>query len=290
MESVELEESIEMRCTLYGQFAYEDEYETRPVVMALSNDDRWKQRERDKEDFLEWLWLSPLAGGLAGDVGRDELNRLRQFAKANGLVRGRDPHYSDLEELIKEAVEDDLIVPVIDRTVQFGSGYMAPASASPPSFSGGLLGGASSAAMPSLSGALSGEPLLSGPYDPATQGARVMAARASASDGAGAAGGQSSPDVLAKSFGDDSVSGSLLGDAQPFEYVPDDLSGEVLELAGADGRPGNNQAQNKQTNDVARILQLTPDQAQQLHYELGSEPPMGFHEIMERAKDMFNLW
>ncbi|SDC74606.1 hypothetical protein SAMN05421548_11013 [Paraburkholderia lycopersici] len=83
----------------------------------------------------------------------------------------------------------------------------------------------------------------------------------------------------------------LKGDAQAFEYKPLDApNGDVEQVAGSTGRPGNNQAQNKQTNDVARILRLTPDQAQQLHYELGSEPPMGFHEIMERAKDMFDLW
>jgi hypothetical protein len=118
--------------------------------------------------------------------------------------------------------------------------------------------------MSSLSGALSGEPILSGPYDPATQGARVIAARAATGD-VGAAGGnfdllgfakvaasailggatsdaavESSPDMLAKSFGGDGASGSLPADARAFDYLPDEPSGEVVELAGMpfNGEPG----------------------------------------------------
>ena len=299
MESVDLEESIEMRCTLYEQFAYEDEYESRPAVMALSNDERRKQRERDKEDFLEWLWLSPLAGGMAGDAGRNELNRLRQFAKANGLVCGRGPHYRELEELIKEAVEDDLIVPVIDRTDEFGVGYLPPTTspqASP--LSDGLLRASGGSFAPALEGFANGEPILSGPYDPAMQESQLKAARSAswgAGDGgsgfnwmgfAGAAAGaflggppsdsDESPGLLAKSF----------GDVQPFEYVPERVSGGVLELAGADGRPGHNQAQNKQFKAVVKALGLNKDQARRLHYDI-QEDDLEYHGIMERAFDMF---
>ncbi|MDR5732406.1 hypothetical protein QCE47_08605 [Caballeronia sp. LZ025] len=98
-------------------------------------------------------------------------------------------------------------------------------------------------------------------------------------------------DSMLKNFGDTDggEGGSLLGDAQPFEYQPDTLSDEVIELAGSQGTPGNNQAQNKQTNDIARILRLTPSQSRQLHDEISGEG-LGYHEIMERAKDMFNLW
>ncbi|SAL62571.1 hypothetical protein AWB70_05722 [Caballeronia cordobensis] len=94
-----------------------------------------------------------------------------------------------------------------------------------------------------------------------------------------------------KSFGDadDSDGGSPLSDAQPFEYQPDTLSTDVVDVAGSQGTPGNNQAQNKQTNDIARILRLTPGQARQLHDEISGEG-LGYHEIMERAKDMFDLW
>ncbi|WP_206002617.1 hypothetical protein [Paraburkholderia antibiotica] len=98
-------------------------------------------------------------------------------------------------------------------------------------------------------------------------------------------------DMRGSPYGNSPRAPQKLGDAQPFEYKPLAApNGDVEQVAGSNGRPGNNQAQNKQTNDVARILRLTPNQVQQLHNELGSEPPMGFHEIMERAKDMFNLW
>lgn len=253
MQSVELEECTERRCTLYEQFSYQDEYQSRPAFMALSENERREQRERDKEDFLEWLWLSPLAGGLAGKIGLEELQRLREFAKECELIHGRaDLHHDRLEALIKEAVDDDLIIPVIDRTEEFSGGYMAPASAVPPSFSSGLLGSASSAEMSSLSGAPGGEPTLLGPYDPATQGARVIAARGAGGgfDWLGVAraagseilsGLESDPDdspvPFAKGFGSSDGDASSLGDAQSFEYVPDDLSGSVLDLAASTNNP-----------------------------------------------------
>lgn len=51
--------------------------------------------------------------------------------------------------------------------------------------------------------------------------------------------------------------------------------------------PMNNQAQNKQTNDVARILKLTPKEARILHDEVSGEG-YGFQEILAIAKDLFN--
>ncbi|WP_233805496.1 hypothetical protein [Paraburkholderia sp. HP33-1] len=80
-----------------------------------------------------------------------------------------------------------------------------------------------------------------------------------------------------------------LGSAQAFEYTPDSVSCDVEELAGGEGMPGNNQAQNRQTRDVATALGLNKDQAQRLHREIGGQG-LGYREIMERAKDLFNLW
>lgn len=80
-----------------------------------------------------------------------------------------------------------------------------------------------------------------------------------------------------------------LDSAQAFGYAPVAVSDDVLELAGSQGMPGNNQAQNKQTRDVATALGLNKNQAQRLHREIGGQG-FGYHEIMERAKDMFNLW
>lgn len=81
-----------------------------------------------------------------------------------------------------------------------------------------------------------------------------------------------------------------LDEAEVFEYRLDaPLEGEVIQLAGGEGTPGNNQAQNRQTRDVVRALGLDKDQAQQLHREVSGEG-LGYHEIMERAKDLFGLW
>lgn len=48
----------------------------------------------------------------------------------------------------------------------------------------------------------------------------------------------------------------------------------------------NNQAQNKQTNDVARLLKLTPKQARELHDAVSGQG-YGYQEILEIAKDLF---
>ncbi|MGF6966957.1 hypothetical protein OKW43_003985 [Paraburkholderia sp. WC7.3g] len=114
-----------------------------------------------------------------------------------------------------------------------------------------------------------GEPVLSVQYDPATWQTQLNAARAIRTGDSGAS--------------------TLLGDAQPFEYRPDMPDVDAVQIAGSQGTPRNNQAQNKQTDDIARILRLTPGQSRQLHDEITGQG-LGFHEIMERAKDMFNLW
>ncbi|SAK97640.1 hypothetical protein AWB75_07136 [Caballeronia catudaia] len=109
-----------------------------------------------------------------------------------------------------------------------------------------------------------GEPILSGPYDPSKQEALLKAARSAGAsavgggdDGrnggfdwlgvaeaaAGALLGGTASDAdrggepMFKSF-TDGDGGSLLGDAQPFEYVPNDLSGDVMDLAASTQNPG----------------------------------------------------
>ncbi|MGF6636130.1 hypothetical protein [Paraburkholderia sp. MM6662-R1] len=62
-----------------------------------------------------------------------------------------------------------------------------------------------------------GEPILSVQYDPATWQTQLNAARAARASDRGAS--------------------TLLGDAQPFEYVPDALSGDVVELAASTNNP-----------------------------------------------------
>ncbi|MEP2987372.1 MAG: RHS repeat-associated core domain-containing protein [Parasphingorhabdus sp.] len=57
---------------------------------------------------------------------------------------------------------------------------------------------------------------------------------------------------------------------------------------GGDGPPGNNQAQNRQFDNVKKTLGLTEKQGEMLHREI-SKQGMGPKEIMERAKEMFGL-
>lgn len=77
-----------------------------------------------------------------------------------------------------------------------------------------------------------------------------------------------------------------LDDVKPFEYKPRALTNDTLQLAGGEGTPGNNQAQNKQFKAVVKALGLSRDQAQELHQEI-SRQGLGYHEIMERARDLF---
>lgn len=84
-----------------------------------------------------------------------------------------------------------------------------------------------------------------------------------------------------------SSSSTPLGDAQPFTYQPDSPSGDdAVQLAGSEGTPGNNQAQNRQFRSVVKTLGLNKDQAQELHQEISGQG-LGYHEIMQRAMDMF---
>ncbi|TKC91204.1 hypothetical protein FAZ69_07555 [Trinickia terrae] len=80
--------------------------------------------------------------------------------------------------------------------------------------------------------------------------------------------------------------GTPLGNAQPFEYQPDMPDGGAELLAGGDGMPGNNQAQNKQFRAVVKALGLNQDQARRLHYDIQGDN-LDYRGILERALDMF---
>jgi RHS repeat-associated protein len=69
--------------------------------------------------------------------------------------------------------------------------------------------------------------------------------------------------------------------------TPKSETGESVLLAGSTGTPRNNQAQNAQTRAVAVALKLTPAQQSTLHDWIGGQQ-MGYHEIMEEAKMLFN--
>ncbi|WP_322104966.1 hypothetical protein [Paraburkholderia sp. J41] len=96
--------------------------------------------------------------------------------------------------------------------------------------------------------------------------------------------GASDDDLFSADSGDGATP---LGDAQPFDYQPDMPDGDAEELAAGDGRPGNNQAQNKQFRAVVKALGLNQDQARQLHDDIQDDDEMDYHGLMDRAQDLF---
>jgi uncharacterized protein RhaS with RHS repeats len=69
-------------------------------------------------------------------------------------------------------------------------------------------------------------------------------------------------------------------------YNDDNASRPIL-VAGGEGAPGNNQAQNKQFRDIVNQLGLTPAQQRLLHDEISGQN-MRYHEILQTARDMFD--
>jgi hypothetical protein len=75
------------------------------------------------------------------------------------------------------------------------------------------------------------------------------------------------------------------GEGEDSEAGGDGEIEETVQLAANDGTPGNNQAQNKQVNDVVRILGLTRDQRKALHLEISGQN-LGFHEILRIGREI----
>jgi len=61
---------------------------------------------------------------------------------------------------------------------------------------------------------------------------------------------------------------------------------QIMEkLAANDGTPGNNRAQNKQVDDVVRMLRLNKDERRLLHMEISGQN-FGFQEILQIGKEI----
>lgn len=76
-------------------------------------------------------------------------------------------------------------------------------------------------------------------------------------------------------------------EGEPIRYASRErATDDAQQIAGSEGTPRNNQAQNRQTRAVAKALGLTKRQARQLHEEI-SDQGLGYHDILERAQDMF---
>ncbi|RKT26538.1 hypothetical protein B0G69_2291 [Paraburkholderia sp. RAU2J] len=217
-------------------------------------EDARRQLEQDQRDFNRYfrprLDLRTITGGQA-------LRAIQTYARdALNLAHWNLPtDNAGIERVLRQAVADERLVPVVHRDRHSGLARVCSPSPAPlrwPASGGGgePYWSRSPNLFPPGTTSFNGEPVLSGPYDPATIEVRRIAARAamsSSSSGrgfdllgvvesvAGAALGDSdSTDDEAEVAGAETTSDTStpLGDVQPFEYTPDAVSGDVEELAG----------------------------------------------------------
>ena len=232
------------------------------------------KHQRDAEEFLR-RW--PRTRSIHQE--RDYLRQLRLHVGYN--PPGVNP--SDASALLRSAVKSGRVMVVIERaTKRLGggggaiqptrrSGAIAP---SRQSFAEMAAGGSGSSAM--LSDAASAPKTYSWmqSYDDVSADDLIKYLESViASTPATAAAPDAAPPMS-------------LADAQPFGYGEDSASEDAIQLAGGEGTPGNNQAQNRQFKAVVRALGLNQDQARQLHEEISGEG-LGYHEMLERGQDMF---
>jgi hypothetical protein len=94
-------------------------------------------------------------------------------------------------------------------------------------------------------------------------------------------------DVAKALYGNSPHGPQNLGNARPFDYQSDIADGDVMQLTGADGRPRNNQAQNKQFKAVVKALGLSQDQARQLHDYIQDDEELNYHGLLDNARSLF---
>lgn len=257
MDGVDVAFDLDQNCSLYELSEYVRNSEHIPELRALSKEERRQKRGRDKEGFERfWLSFAYDCDDTTPPSAVPALAPVCDFVEEYHLASGqRILRCDDLERVLKEAVEDEIIVPVMGPIE--ASGYFHTQSAIRSAGDGLLSEAGSSSTL--LSNVLSsGEPLLFGPYDPALQEAKLKAARGEFGGAVGSTGGGSGSsfdwlgtaeavvgsvlgavpngddDSMLKSFGDtdDSDGGSLLGNAQLFEYQPDGLFDQTQDVAG----------------------------------------------------------
>ncbi|HYS65949.1 MAG TPA: hypothetical protein VEN30_19340 [Paraburkholderia sp.] len=220
-------------------------------LLFMRDKSELRQIEEDRQDFARYFRPN---SDLRTVSGRAELRTIQSFlSQFLNVVHWNLPgDNAGVERMLREAVADGRLVPVINRDWRSSGLASRPAPAPLRSPSGG--GGFGSAGQKwsvfatGSSGLLSfnGEPVLSGPYDPATQATKLSAARDALDDTGSDEGSgllQAAADVAVAAPGTDSGSDDsddmsmLLGDAQPFEYRPDAVSGDVEELAASTNNP-----------------------------------------------------
>jgi hypothetical protein len=228
---LELDFSVDERCRFYLDWEYYDDDEWDPSI--LTKEEREKTRVLDKAQFLSEFHADYRWGPHAWNQPEFDAQQLIWLLEKSDMLDGRKrpKDNRELEALLREAVSAERII--VEIVPDGDGGIYVPLSnpASDAAHSEGILASVESFAPLQSAVSRNGEPILSGPYDPSTQEARLNAARgllpwvASASDDADsdlfgivkvAAGAVPGSGIdSATDVGDDATP---LGDALPFEY------------------------------------------------------------------------
>jgi hypothetical protein len=238
------------QCKLVKASGYRSE--SGDTLQFIRDKDELSQLEQDRQEFDRYFrprW------DLRSITGAADLGEVQSFLRDLLYV----PHWNlpksnaDVERILRRAVADGWLVPIVNRESRSLGRVSRPTPAPEgwPTEAGGGGGRRSAYLFPPGTTSFEGEPVLSGQYDPLTREAQILAARGSmtASNGGGkplgvletvadaVLGGVSGEYGTDKAGGGPSLTGedggaaTPLDDADPFEYTPDTLSGDVEELA-----------------------------------------------------------
>jgi hypothetical protein len=252
--TMEIELTPDVECRFFLEWDYFHDYDASPSRLALSAEQKRQQRERDKALFLDEYVAHYSWGPYRWSYPEFEVRELiRLLDLIDFFDHTRKPeNNAELETALKKAVSLGQLIPEIQHYDRGGS---AASTAAPASTAGlitdGILRGVDPSSSYRSTSLLSGEPVLSGPYDPGTQELALNAARglssgnsgsgwfgmveAAAGTVAGVAGDNS--DTSAELAGEnmldsgDSDDSTPLGDARPFAYSEDASTGDVQDLA-----------------------------------------------------------
>ncbi|CAE6799803.1 hypothetical protein [Paraburkholderia domus] len=237
---------IGWQCTLVLADAYRSESGD---SLRFMKDDECKQLEQDQRDFASHFrpsWdLRTISGGT-------NLREIQAFLSEHlNVAHWNLPNdNAGVERMFKDAVASGRLVPIINREANYSCRVSRPTPAPLrwPTTGGGGSMGRSAYLFPPGTTSFNGEPVLSGPYDPASQATQLAAVRGAriasdwlrvVEDVAGAALGSDTgtDDTNTGQPSADDGTSTPLGDAQPFDYGEDAPSGDTEELAASTNNP-----------------------------------------------------
>ena len=166
-----------LQCTLVPT----SDYRTHHNWLIFGTDDEREEIEQAGRDFDRYFRPRSDMRTVSGGA---ELREIQSFLRDTLKVVHWNPPSDNagVERILREAVADGRLVPVLNRGYGYSCRTSRPTPAPlrwPSSGGGGMVRATSygSSWASSSSALLNGEPILSGPYDPATQAARLSAAR-----------------------------------------------------------------------------------------------------------------